>query len=260
MKHKIDFGIIFIISILIIFFSKVWGIIGNYPEAFKYGSIIYQIIDVILYVLSNLSIGVAASIIFYYTHQLIEKKKNFQQYVELRKILLFMFYNHLKVLSKIHNFREINQRDRDITAILFPFDIYDIPVLVRLYGEIKSEEQKTDFKKNLMDFFLNMNEQDLNDFSNSFKKNLEELKKMQGIRFFKNSNELIVSLCNSYYDEFYIAAGISRENNDLTGIAELIADDYILFLDDTMDLYLELIQFIDSIEKKRIIKFIKMLD
>ena len=101
MRYKIDFGGVFLSCIVTMILSKVWAILGNYPEAFKYGSIIYQVVDVILFVLANLSIGIAATIIFYYIQQFVDKKKNFDMYTELRKILLFMFYKHLVVLSQI---------------------------------------------------------------------------------------------------------------------------------------------------------------
>ncbi len=262
MRYKIDFSLTFFTCILIIFFSKIWNILGNYPEAFKYGSIIYQIVDVILFVLSNLSIGIAATIIFYYIQQLIEKKRNFDWYAELRRILLFMFYKHLVVLSEIENFKEIKQRDRRVTGLL-GYDIYDIPVLIELYNEINTEEQKEKFKNNLINHFINMSDQQVEEFSNSFQKEIDEITTKENTRYFKESNELIRSLYTIYNDDFSIMTNIyvrdSTELN-LNHLTEEVVNDYIDFLDATFELYQELTTFIDSIEKKKIMVFIKMLD
>lgn len=262
MRYKIDFGLIFFTCVFIISFSKVWTILGDYPEAFKYGSIIYQIVDLLLYVLGNLSIGVAATIIFYYIQQLIEKKRNFDLYTELRRILLFMFYKHLVILSEIENFKEIKQRDRKVTG-LWGYDIFDIPVLIRLYNEINTEELKEKLKNNLIDHFISMSDQQLKEFSNSFQKEIDELKTKESIRYFKESNELIMSLCISYEDDFSLITDIyvrDRNESNLKDLTEEIVNDYINFLDATFVLYQELKIFIDSIEKKKIMVFIKMLD
>jgi len=264
MRYKIDFGWVFLSCIVIMIFSKVWTTLGNFPEAFKYGSIIYQIIDLILFVLSNLSIGVAATVIFYYLQQFTDKKRNFDTYAELRKILLFMFYKHLVVLSQIDNFKKIKKRERRVPlSNHITYDIYDIPILLESYKLIDTNEKREIFKISLINYFSNMTDNQIVDFANSFEKQVNEIMDKENIRYFKESNELIKSIHMFYNDDFSIIPSIyKREKND-TNERELLSEvvnDYILFLDASVELYDALKTFIECIEKKKIITFIKMLD
>jgi hypothetical protein len=61
---------------------------------------------------------------------------------------------------------------------------------------------------------------------------------------------------------FYITGIYIRERNEsnLKDLTEELANDYIEFLDATIELYQELITFINRIKKKKIMVFIKMLD
>lgn len=264
MRYKIDFGWIFLSCIIIMIFSKVWTILGNYPEAFKYGSIVYQIVGVILFVLANLSIGIAAAVIFYYLQQLVDKKKNFDTYTELRRILLFMFYKHLVVLSQIDNFKEIKKRDRRVPlSSHITYDIFDIPILLESYKRIDSNVERENFKNSLINYFGNMTDNQIEDFANSFEKQINEIIDKENIRYFKESNELIRSVYVYYNDDFCILADIyRREKNNSTNeeLLSKVVNDYITFLDASVELYEELKTFIECIEKKKIITFIKMLD
>lgn len=264
MRYKIDFGWVFLSCIAIMIFSKVWGILGNYPEAFKYGSIIYQIVDVIFFVLANLSIGVAAAVIFYYIQQLIDKKKNFDTYAELRRILLFMFYKHLVALSQIDTFKEIKKRERRVPLSSYiTYDIYDIPILLESYKRIDTNVEREIFKNALLNYFSNMNDNQIEEFANSFQKQINEIIDNENIRYFKESNELIRSVYMYYNDDFSIITGIYTRENNNTNKEELLSEvvnDYMTFLDAGVKLYVELITFVECIEKKKIITFIKMLD
>ncbi|MGD7023058.1 hypothetical protein ACQCVK_10710 [Rossellomorea vietnamensis] len=264
MRYKIDFGWIFLTCIVIMILSKVWTMLGNFPEAFKYGSIVYQIVDLILFVLANLGIGIAATIIFYYIQQLIDKKKNFETYAELRRILLFMFYKHLVVLTQIDNFKEIKKRARRVPlSSPIAYDIFDIPLLIKSYKEIDTKIEQEKFKNALIHYFGNMTNNQLEDFSDSFEKQINEITDKENIRYFKESNELIRSIYMHYNDDFSIITGIyNREENNKNKEELLleVVDDYMLFLDAIVELFEELETFIECIEKKKIMTFIKMLD
>lgn len=264
MRYKIDFGGVFLSCIVTMILSKVWAILGNYPEAFKYGSIIYQVVDVILFVLANLSIGIAATIIFYYIQQFVDKKKNFDMYTELRKILLFMFYKHLVVLSQIDTFKEIKKRERRVPLSNYiTFDIYDIPILIGSYKRIDTNVEREILKNALINYFGNMSDNQIENFANSFEKEINEINDKENIRYFKESNELIRSVYMYYNDDFSIITDIyKREKNNINKeemLSEVVGD-YLAFLDASVELFEELKKFIECIEKKKIITFIKMLD
>ncbi|MCM3603205.1 hypothetical protein M3175_20920 [Robertmurraya korlensis] len=263
MRYYIDFGWVFLSCIIFMIFSKVWTILGNYPEAFKYGSIIYQVVDVILFVLANLSIGIAATIVFYYIQQLVDKKKNFEVYTELRRILLFMFYRHLVVLSQLDNFKEIRNIERRLPLSNFmAYNIFDIPILIDSYRSISTNEEREIFKNNLMNYFGTMTDDQLESFVGSFEKQINEIFDKENIRYFKESKDLIASVYVLYNDDFSIIQRIyikDKDNNKEELLSEIVKD-YMSFLDASIELYEELDIFIESIEKKKIFTFIKMLD
>lgn len=264
MRYRIDFGWVFLSCIVIMIFSKVWTMLGIYPEAFKYGRIIYQIVDIILFVLANLSIGVGATVIFYYIQQLIDKKKNFDSYAELRRILLFMFYKHLVVLSEIDTFKEIKKRERRVPLSSYiTYDIHDIPILLESYKKINTNIEREIFKDDLIKNFGDMTDNQLDDFANSFKKEINEITDKENYRYFKDSNELIRSVYMYYNDDFSIITDIYTREKNKTNKEELLSEvvnDYMTFLNASVELYEELITFVECIEKKRILTFMKMLD
>lgn len=74
--------------------------------------------------------------------------------------------------------------------------------------------------------------------------------------------DLISSVYLLYNDDFSIIQGIyikDKDNNKEELLSELVKD-YMSFLDVSIELYEELDIFIESIEKKKIFTFIKMLD
>lgn len=236
-------------------FNEVWKLLGNLPEAFKYGSVIYQFIAVISSIITNLAIGVAGAISFYYVSQLIDKKKNREQYTDLRKYLLFMFYNHLKVLTRLDQFSEVNNRERKVADW---YDIFDIPVFYDLFKKINTEEEIAKFKKNLFDYFATQSEQQIEVFIEAFKKEIEPLKKLSNIRFFKDSKDLIETVCIIYDDDFSLIPSVDKQNK--SNYIEMLVKDYYDFLNATVILYEELEDFLESMDKNRWVAFIKMLD
>ncbi|WP_258262982.1 hypothetical protein [Rossellomorea sp. SC111] len=80
MRYYIDLGWVFLSCIVIMILSKVWTILGDYPEVFKYGSIIYQVVDVFYLLLLIFCIGIAAAIVYYYIQQLVDKKRIYIAY------------------------------------------------------------------------------------------------------------------------------------------------------------------------------------
>ncbi|KAF1342938.1 hypothetical protein ACWA16_13450 [Bacillus subtilis] len=259
--RRIDFGLTFLICTLIMLFNEIWKLLGNRPEAFKYGSIIYQVIAVFSSIITNVAIGVAGAISFYYIAQLIDKKKNRELYTDLRKHLLFMFYNHLKLLTRLDQFREVNNRERRVADF---YDIFDIPVFYDNFKKINSKEEVTRFKKNLYDYFATQSEQQIKVFTEAFEKDIKKLKEKSNIRFFKESKDLIDTVCIIYDDDFSMISSIYLSNfedtqNKSNYIEELVKD-YYDFLNATVILYEELEEFLESMDKNRWVVFIKMLD
>ncbi|MGW6666415.1 hypothetical protein [Peribacillus sp. NPDC055009] len=79
MRYKIDFGPVFVQCIITMTFGYFWTLLGERPEAFVYGNIIYEAVSVISFILTNLAIGIAGAIVFYFISQFLEKNKNFEK-------------------------------------------------------------------------------------------------------------------------------------------------------------------------------------
>jgi ABC-type multidrug transport system fused ATPase/permease subunit len=262
MRYKIDFGLVFNLSICIMIFGEVWELLENRPEAIPYGDVIYHTIEVIFYILTNLAIGVSAAIVFYFMSQYIDKKKNFEKYTDFRAIVLRVLYNHMKVLSDVEEFNKLNERKEWIK------DWYistDVPIFLESFTKIDSEETKMLFKKNLMEYFLSMSDERFTKVMEEFENLAKEIDPKKEIRFFKGSKDLIEAFTAwfGYSGDFSIIVGLFKGEKDPKAkrdYAEELVNDYYSLLESSIILYEELAEFIDCIEKKRIWKFIKMLD
>lgn len=242
------------------FSNEIWAALDKLPELFKYGDTIYHLFKSIISIISNVASSIIAAIIFYYIVEFIGKKKDYEKYADIRKYILFMFYKHLKVLTRLNLFSEINKRKRRVPDF---YDIYDIPVLVKLFKDIDTEEKILTFKKGLKDLFQTKNKNDIEKFADSFEKDIEEIINKTNYRYFKGSKDLIESICVLYKDDFQMISGMYASNNDDENKSDYIddiVDDYFDFLNATMEFYVELENFIDCINKKKFGVFIKMLD
>lgn len=260
MRYKIDFSLIFVLCIIIMIFGQIWTYLGELPEAFTYGSIIYKVVAVIFFILTNLAIGTAAAIVFYFMTQFLDKIKNFEIYANHRAVTLRLLYTHMMILKDIKEFEGLNNdRNGDF------FYILDVPILIEDIRKINLEEEKSLFKKNLKEYFLNIPKERLEKIMKSFEKNIQSIETIKEKRYFKGSKDLIESVTSSFRDDgdFSISFGwitnAKDDTNKLDFVDELVKD-YLDVLEATVDLYEEIQEFIDCIEKKRLIKFIRMVD
>ncbi|MED3971397.1 hypothetical protein P4658_27250 [Priestia megaterium] len=262
MKYKIDFGLTFLLCILIMIFGQVWTFLGNFPEAFPYGNIVYNVVVVIFFIFTNLSIGVAAAIIFYFMSQFLDKNRNFEMYSDLRSDILRILYDLMKIVSEVNQFKELKliQKERRINW----FQHTDVPILIKHFREIDSEEKKLVLKKDLMTYLSGLSDEKMNETILNLEKHIEKLEEKKNIRYFKESRDLIESLTGNFGDgdfslDFSLYIGEENKINK-NAYLENLANGYYDVLDSSINLYEELEEFIISIEKKKIIKFIKMLD
>lgn len=150
MRYKIDFGITFLISIFIMIFGQVWQLLDSQPEAFPYGNEIYHFLSVIFYVLSELAIGTATAILFYFMLQYLEKNKTIDMYTNYRTPIISVLYFHMKILKDIRPFYDLNNRTIGHGDF---FTINEIPTLINVYDSL--DEERTFLKWELKAFFIN---------------------------------------------------------------------------------------------------------
>lgn len=259
-ESKVDFGLVFIICLIITIFNEIWSMVDKIPELFKHGDIIYHIIKSGISIINNIAVSIAAAIIFYYAVEFLGKKKNYEMYTDIRKNILFMFYKHLKVLTKLDWFSEIITRERRVPDF---YDIFDVPVLVKLFKEISTEEEVLIIKNELNNFFQIQNKNFMVEFADSFKKDIAEIKNKMNYRYFKESKDLIEAIYIQYDDEFLITSeryAFEKDKENISTYIDTIVDDYFDFLNSTIVFYIKLEKFINCIDKKQLGVFIRMLD
>lgn len=259
MRYKIDFGRVFVLCIIIMVFDPIWTLLEDRPEAFVYGNIIYEAVAVISFILTNLAIGIAGTIVFYFMSQFLEKNKNFEIYADLRADTISLLYTHMMILKDIKEFEGLNN-DRNADF----FYTLDVPKLIEGIRKISLEEEKLQFENNLKEYFLNTPEERLEKIMNSFEKNIQSLETNKEKRYFKGSKDLIESVTSSFRDDgdFSISFGwvTAKDDTNKLDFVDVLVRDYLDVLKATEDLYEEIQEFIDCIEKKRLIKFIRMVD
>ncbi|MDD2402242.1 MAG: hypothetical protein PHD60_08605 [Clostridia bacterium] len=187
-KYKIDFGVTFIVCLLIMIFNEAWNVLDALPEFFQNGDTVYHFIAGGTSIINHLAIGIASAIIFYYSVEFLHKKKNYEIYTNIRRDILFLCYSHLRVLTKIETFKDINKRKRRVADF---YDCYDIPLLVNLFEDNSSEKQVEKIKSEVKDYFKRMNKKQIEEFTDSFKRDIELLKNKANYRYFKGSKDLI---------------------------------------------------------------------
>lgn len=264
MGYRIDFKLIFVLCIALMLFDRIWALFENRPEAFVYGNIIYHAITIISFVLTNISIGISASIIFYFMAMFLEKNKNFDMYTDLRADTLKLLYSHMKILHEIQEFEELKSKGRSSNW----FVATDVPILIESFYKIGSDEQKTILKNNLMNYFVtklcNQNQR-LDQIMSDFEKNVKSLEDKKNTNYFKGSKDLIEANISMFGDDgdFVFTFDLfknAKTKDELSGFSEELVKDYLYVLESSIDLYEELNKFIDSLENKRILTFIRMVE
>ncbi|MFD4931859.1 hypothetical protein ACFWMS_23730 [Peribacillus butanolivorans] len=261
MRYKIDFGRIITLCIIVMVFDPIWSLLEDRPEAFAHGNIVYHVVGVFSFILTNLAIGIAGAIVFYFMSQFLEKNKNFESFADLRTNTIWLLCTHMKILSELKQFEELNKRERFGDLFYSP----DVPILIKAFKNINSEEQKSQLKENLKKYFSNTSNQRLLFIMIDFKENINRLDSKKNIRYFKGSKDLIESLTSKFRDfstwvSYYKDAKAKNEEDKQAVFLKYLVDEYYDILESTIELYEELEIFIDCIENKRLLTFIRMVD
>ncbi|MFE4243779.1 hypothetical protein [Peribacillus butanolivorans] len=91
MRYKIDFGRIIALCIIVMVFDPIWSLLEDRPEAFAHGNIVYHVVGVFSFILTNLAIGIAGAIVFYFMSQFLEKIRTLKVTLTYEPILYGCF-------------------------------------------------------------------------------------------------------------------------------------------------------------------------
>lgn len=247
MKYKIYFLPTFGICVFLMIFGQVWMYLGEYPEAFPYGSVVYKIIATLSFIATNLAIGTAAAIIFYYISLFREAQKRYLEYLTLRRQLISIFEQQRSFLSNFHEmFRKID---------LINYITYEenVPPFISAIKELKKPDNKKIFLANLDEYTK----------KTSIDIRLESHFKILQIYFnrideeklyFKRSEDLISNIINGL-----ILTERTLGLDDKKNLSYHLSLEYDSFVHSTVMCYEELNKFIDCIQKKKIYTFLKMV-
>jgi hypothetical protein len=190
--------------------------------------------------------------------QFLDKNKNFEIYADLRADTYRLLYTHMMILKDIPGFEGLNNEQRygDFYYIL------DAPILIESYRNMNSEAV---FKNSLKEYFLHTPTERLKKIMEKFESNIQTLETTKDKRYFKGSKDLIESVTSmaGHDGDFSIMFDLyirEESENNKREYAEELVKDYLSVLEATVDLHEEVQEFIDSLEKKKLIKFIRMVD
>jgi hypothetical protein len=116
--YKIRFIKLFIVCVCIMVIEKLLFIFEDSPEIIVNGDLIYHAIMGVTSICSQLASSIAAAIIFYYCAEFINKKKVMGKYVDFRREILFLLYNHMEILTKLESFNEISLNNSNCSVKL----------------------------------------------------------------------------------------------------------------------------------------------
>lgn len=261
-EFKVQLTKPFLACIFIMITEKIYLLFENSPPIIKNGDTIYHIIADILSILSQLAVSVAAAIIFYYCIEFINKKKDMEKYIELRRNLLILIYLFMELLSNCKGFEcikldNLNKRMNDVN---------DIEPFIFSLNNMLTKERKDDF---ICDFshFIQLNRDSFEGYLRVFESDSIKLKnEASSYRYIKNSQENMEQIYNSFedIDNYYMSYKnpINDDNfkTDLDLALRNTVTSFIDFISLVTAFEVDINSFMMAINRKKIITFMKLLD
>lgn len=261
-RFKINFLGIFILCIIIMSADQIMKYLEYYPELFYGADYIFHIFQSIISICSQLAVSVAAAIIFYYVLEFINEKKKINHFIEIRKYMLFILYNHMNIICNMESFKNLNRNKKRLHGPCKSFLIGDIPILLECHNNSNKEK----FKMELSDYFFKMHKDTekkriLMIQIQQFEKEIEKLLEYKDFSFYKGYTEDIEELESIYKNmqEYSNIYDDEDSTDNLEGVIDIIIDDYILFLDKSVHTYHIIERYIECLKDKHFVEFMKML-
>lgn len=261
-RFKINFSGIFILCIVIMSTDQIMKYLDYYPELFYGADYIFHILQSVINICSQLAVSVAAAIIFYYVLEFINEKKKINNFVEIRKYMLFILYNHMKIICNTESFKNLNRNKRRLQGPIKSFFIVDIPILLECYNNCDKEI----FKMELRNYFFKVHKDSegkrlLMILIKNLGKEVENLLEYKDFSFYKGYTEDIEELTSIYenMNEYVDYYNNEKDACSLYSYTETIVDNYIDFLDESIHTYHIIERYIECLKEKNFIEFMKML-
>lgn len=259
MKKNLNFKLIFIFTVGFMIFYKLFNILGNLPEVFSYGNIIYQILNNIFDIMNQLAIGVSGAIVFYYTNLFIVAKKEVDKYYDIRTDLYNLLTTCMGTLKELDYFKELKKLlIKENRNVFFSADIVTLVDIVNNSSFNGTEyEYEQAIKKYLPETYLFSLDNELRWFSHW----IEYFKSHFKYVTYKNSKEKYDEIINVFEDLDICNDTLKDLGNDID--ADLVSEkceNFIYFLQLLIQLLDDFENLIKYIKNTNIFKFINMMD
>ena len=262
-KYNIQFAVPFIVCVCIMIFEKIYLMFGTLPELFNGADTVYHIIANILSVVTQLSASVAAAIIFYYCAEFLNKKKDMEKYITMRRSLLITMYFMMDLLEKFEEFESIrcskNKRMHDAD---------DVERFYNIIKNINSNQICPSLESQLFGY-IQTNIDEFSGYMRSFRSSVDELNNnSSSYRYFRNCLEDAQEI-KSIFEELETAFIIYKDGVNVENTYEMIneelllneiVENFIFFVQRYTDFEIKLNAFMTSINRKQVITFMKLLD
>lgn len=253
---KIRFAYIFLICIGVLILDQIMKYLDNLPELFTGADCIFHFFQSFLNICSQLGVSVAAAIIFYYLLEYVNAKKRKDDLETIRKYLLYLLYAHMNLVCNTKSFECLNRDKQRLRGPLKMFLIMDLPFFFWAYGKTSNDTMQCELNKYFLWAHNNGNRGTLISYLCSFASDIDELKRLKLISAYKGFRNNIEELC-AVYEEFYNGVVIYKSENNAECL-EVLAEDYMLFFESTVEIYCYIEKYIESLENSDIIQFMRL--
>lgn len=258
-RFKIDFMGVFISCIVLMIMDETIKYLNYLPELFNGADYIFHIFQSVITICSQLGVSIAAAVIFYYILEFINAKKKINDITEIRKYMLFILYNHMNIICNTKSFEDLNRDKKRLKGDVKLFLFMDIPILLECYNDCNKEK----FAKELNDYFLEVHK-DIDKKRiliielQGFQKDITSLLEYKRFSFYKGYMEDIEGL-QSVYEEVDGYSEIYKSEDNIECF-KFIIDNYLSFLEDCIHIYHIMERYVECLEDKHFIEFMKMMD
>lgn len=255
-EFKVQFSKLFIFSVIIMLTEKFVLLFNDYKPLFKYGDIMYHFIANILSVATQLAASVAAAVIFYFCIEFANKKRDMKKYVDIRRTLLRCVYHHMEIFSNIESFESIRLGNLNKRY----YDTESVEEFVILEKREFTEDNYEALIQKVKQYIGN--NKDFDGDMRAYSCNVEDLKKCRDYGYIKNSRDHIDSIIDGFEE---LQIGFDCYNNpleetDINLALEDVAKSFVYFIQLTLYFEIDINAFMKSINKYKIIDFMKLLD
>ncbi len=262
-KYNIQFAVPFIVCVCIMMFEKIYLMFGTLPELFNGADTVYHIIANMLSIVTQLAASVAAAIIFYYCAEFLNKKKNMEKYIIMRRSLLITMYFMMGLLERFDEFEIIR-----CSKYKRMHDTDDVERFYNIIKNINSEEISPSLSNQLLQY-IQANTTEFSGYIRSFRSSVNELNdKVSSYRYFRNSFDDAEEIKNIFEElettfivyKDSVNAKTPDEIIDEKLVLNEIIENFIYFIQSYADFEVKINAFMTSINRRQVITFMKLLD